>query len=85
MQDVVDTFTGRVAVVQAADVTLDELETLPLLGGHGLLHLVQVVPVAGGEVVQADHRLAQPQQLIQKVAADETGDTGYQPFFRIFL
>jgi hypothetical protein len=47
------------------------------------LDLMQVVPMTGGEVVQPDHVLVVFEQLLQQVAADETGDAGDQPGFRL--
>ena len=45
------------AVVQIADVAFDELEACPLVGRDAALDLLQVVAMAGNEVVQADDPL----------------------------
>src|SRR5450830_1279777 len=51
VQDIVDARAGFLAIVQVANVALDELETGPLLGGDQGLHFIQVALVAGGKVV----------------------------------
>jgi hypothetical protein len=82
VQDVVHPGAGRIAVVQLADVAFDELEARPLFRRHRFLDLLQVVAMAGGEVVQAHHLLIQLEQGLQQVAADEAGHAGDQPGFR---
>lgn len=86
VEDVVD---GKVlgkhqrlaAVVQVADIALDEVEVLPLFGVDQALHLIQVVLVAGGEVIQPHHPLVELQQGFQQVGADKAGHPGDQPGF----
>ena len=73
------------AVVQVADIALDEVEVLPLLRSNQALHLIQAVLVAGGEVVQPHHPLVELQHGFQQVGADEAGHPGDQPGFRIDL
>jgi hypothetical protein len=51
----------------------------PCLDANQFLHFVQVAPVTGREVVQPDHRLADPQQRFDQVRADEAGTAGHQP------
>ena len=79
MQDVVHTFASLAAVVEVADVALDELEACPLFRADQLLDFVEVVLVAGGEVVEADHPLVELEQSFQQVGADEASYTGNQP------
>src|SRR6266851_6996763 len=64
------------ALIERADIALDEIKILPLARAYGLLH---VAPVPGREIVQADHRLIQLQQGFQEMRADEPGRTGDQP------
>lgn len=71
------------AGVQVADIAFDKAEALPGVFAYVVPHLIQVVPVAGGEIVQADHGLAQAQQGFQQVGADKAGHAGYQPGFRV--
>jgi hypothetical protein len=59
------------------------MESLPLFRAHRLAHLIQVVLVAGGQVVQPYDDLIQPEEFFEEVAADESGNAGYQPFFRL--
>ena len=62
-----------------ANVALDEFEASPLCGRQCGLHRLQVVPVAGGEVVQAHHGLIEREQRLDEMAADEAGCTGDEP------
>src|SRR5437016_13302749 len=45
-------------------------------------HLLQIAGMAGRVVVEADDRLVELQQRLEKVGADEAGDTGDQPAAR---
>ena len=93
VEDVVGTSNGFFAVFQVADVAFDEGEVGPLVGGDFALDFVQVVLVAGGEVVQADDGLIQLQEGFQQVGADEAcyaGDepgfgAGFEGFFNLFV
>src|SRR5690606_32394493 len=67
VQDVVHAFTSLAAVVEVANVALDELEACPLVWADQLLDFVEVVLVAGGEVVEADYMLAELEQGFQQV------------------
>ena len=42
-------------------------------------HLVEVAPVPGREVVEADHVLAEPQQRLEQMRADEAGAARDEP------
>jgi hypothetical protein len=44
--------------------------------------VVEVAPVAVGEVVEADHGLAEVEQTLEERRADEPGDPGHQPAAR---
>ncbi len=70
---------GLLAVFQISDVALNELEVGPLRWRDQALHFVQVVLVAGGEVVQAHHTLVELEQGFQQVAANKTRHTCDQP------
>ena len=59
MKDVVCALYGFAAVVQLTDVAFYESEAGPLLFGDQGLDFVQVLLVAGGEVVQAYYCLVQ--------------------------
>lgn len=73
----------QAAGVQVTDIAFDKAESLPGVLAYVFPHLIQVVLVAGGEVVQADHGLAQAQQGFQKVGADKAGHAGDQPGFGV--
>src|SRR5690606_13921064 len=68
-----------------ADIALDETESGPGIRAHIRGHLIQIVLMAGGEVVQPDHLLARRQQRLQEVGANETGTPGHQPATRLRL
>ena len=55
----------------------------PGVAPDGRLDLVEVVLVAGGEVVEADDALAQLEQSLEQVRADEAGHAGDQPGTRL--
>jgi hypothetical protein len=76
MQHIVDTDARRPAVVKVADISLDEAKARPLFRGYQTLHLIQIVLMAGSEVVQANDVLIQLQQGFKQVAANKTGDPG---------
>jgi len=81
VEDVVCTGDGFFAVFQVADVAFDKGEVGPLVGADFALYFVQVVLVAGGEVVQADDGLVQLQEGFQQVGADEACYAGDEPGF----
>ena len=54
LKEDVDHLSRLVADLQVSDIALDKIERLPLLWRYQRLHLIQVVPVTGGEVIQAD-------------------------------
>ncbi len=82
VKDAVRARANLPACFQVADVAFDEREIFPLVRLDRLLDFVQVAPVAGGEVVEADDRLVERQELFQEVGAYEAGDSGYEPGFR---
>ena len=79
MQNVIHVLHGLLAGGRIADIALDEREVPPLFGAHRFLDFVQVVLMAGCEVVQTDDRLVQLQQGFQQIGADEAGAAGDQP------
>ena len=46
-------------------------------------HLVEIAPVAGGEIVEADDRLVELEQRLDQVRADEAGAAGHEPAQRL--
>src|SRR5260221_461768 len=79
MQDDVRAPAGAAALIERADIALDEVETFPAARLYARLYLGQVVPVAGREIVQAGHVLIQLQEGLHEMRADEPGGTGDQP------
>jgi len=45
------------------------------------LDLLQVLLLAGREIIQPDNRLVQPEQGLEQVRANEARDPGHQPGF----
>jgi len=72
---------GLFAVLQVADIAFDEGKAGPLACGQFALNFVQVVLVAGGEVVQADDGLVEAKQGFEQVGADEARHSGDKPGF----
>ncbi|MCY1526865.1 hypothetical protein D9M68_619090 [compost metagenome] len=79
MQHEVGALHGAAAGFQVADIAFNEGKARPFLGRDRTADFVQVALVAGGEIVQAGDGLAQFQQGLQQVRADEAGAAGHQP------
>jgi len=79
VQNVARAGAGRSAVVELADVALDQAKARPGLRPDAPAHLVQIAPVAGGEIVQSDDVLAERKQGFDQMRADETGCARHQP------
>nr|GEU28556.1 hypothetical protein [Tanacetum cinerariifolium] len=82
VQDEVGAGAGAAANHGVADIAFDQLEIAPDGGADRRPHLLQVVPVAGQEIVEPHHALPQFQQRLQQVGADEAGRAGDQPACR---
>ena len=85
MEDGVDVLDCLAAVVDVADVAHLELE-----GGVGAVGVLleegdDVLPFAGGEVVEAADGVALLEEVGAEVGADEAGSAGYEDFFHISL
>lgn len=76
VEHVVHPFNRSYASLWIGDVAFQESEALPLFRCDQALHFVQVVAVAGGEVVQADDGLVQLEQGFKEIGADEAGYAG---------
>ena len=70
---------GNERLVFLADVAGNEIQSRPGCLAHLGAYLVEVAAVSGGEVVQTGDSLAQSQQGLEQVAADETGRAGDEP------
>jgi len=82
MEHQVHPCAGAPAVRELPDVALDEGEVAPRPRAGRLPHLLQIAGIAGRVVVEADDRLVELQQRLEKVGADEAGDTRDQPATR---
>ena len=67
MQHVVDPVAGVPAGVDRSNVGFEEAEEAPSRLADDRPHLVEIAPVAGGEVVEADNRLVERQQRLDQV------------------
>ena len=79
MQDEIHARARLAAGGQVANIPFQESKPRPLRRAHQRLDLLQVLLLAGREIVQADHPLVQLQQSLQQVRADEPRDTRHQP------
>jgi len=59
--------------------SLDEAVAPPLFGGHGRRNLIEVAPVARGEIVQSDDPLIEVQQCLHQMRTDESRAAGHEP------
>ncbi len=73
------------ACFQVADVAFEEREIFPPVRLDRLSDFVQVAPVAGGEIVEADDLPVQRQELFQKVGAYEACDRDAGSFVSLFV
>src|SRR5882762_4081154 len=79
MQDEVRRAAYPAARIERADIALNEAKVAPLTFGDGVLHLCQVAWTSSGEIVQAGHLLVQPEQRLQEIGTDKSGDTRNEP------
>ena len=66
MQDDIDSAAGFAANVGVHDAAFDEAMALPGLGAHRMLDLTEVFPIAGGEVIQADHLMPEDHRKLRR-------------------
>ena len=83
MEHVVDPGTGAGAIGGLANIAFDEIKFHPGLIRDRFFHLLQVVAVPGGEIVEPGHTLAELEQGLDQVRADEAGSTGNQPMMAV--
>ena len=67
MQHMLHALAGLAAGGQIADIPFNEGEASPCLFAHDVPHHVEIFLVAGQEVVEADHGLAEGKQTFQQV------------------
>src|SRR5271170_5303063 len=83
MQYDVHCATGTETGVGIDNVGFHELVPRPQTVADGPAHLIEVVAVAGLEVVDADDILSEAQQGLDQMRTDEPGASGHQPAQRL--
>jgi len=81
VQHDVDVLAGLARDRRIAQVALDEAKLQPLVGVDRE-NVLEVALVAGQEVIDADHALAEVEQAFEQGRADEPGDSRHQPAAR---
>jgi hypothetical protein len=84
MQYVIDSRARPAAVFRIADVSLDEFEFAPLLRTDRPFNILEVMSIAGYEIIHPHHRLIELEQRFEKIGADKSGNPRDQPFFGRF-
>jgi hypothetical protein len=77
MQNIVHILAGPMAGRTIPDVAVDEGKILPLICGNQGADFIQIVLIAGGEIVQADYLVIFFEQGFQEIGADEAGNACY--------
>ena len=83
MQNDVNSPAGPTARVGIDYVGFQEFVPPPRPIADSPVHFVQVMPVAGLEVVDANHVLSEAQQDFDQMRTDEPGASGHQPAQRL--
>jgi hypothetical protein len=81
MEHIVGAFAGSAACLEVPDVTFDHSEVRNAVEWIPE-HFVQVRAMPSREVVDADNRLTEGEQLLKEIGADETGDACHDPYLR---
>ena len=79
MQREIDALGRAPACVGLADVAFDETKARPLRRTDERADFVEVAPMPGGEIVEADDALIELEKRLKQVRADEAGDAGDEP------
>ncbi len=61
------------------DVAFQEAVPIPCIFADRGTNFVQIAPISGRKVVEADYMLAEAQQRFDKMGTNESGAAGYQP------
>jgi len=67
---------GAAAILKSADVAFHKVEVGPLRRAAKGLDLIEVMRVAGGEVIETNDPLVEFEQRVGQITADEVGDAG---------
>jgi hypothetical protein len=81
MQYVIHIDTHCLAGVKGTYIGFNKSKPAPLLRTDEGLHLVEVHSLAGHEVVYPYNPLIEPEEFLQQVRADKSGDPRDQPGF----
>src|SRR5438876_1167979 len=81
MEDELGACTGRAACPEVANISFDHVKASCALEWPSE-NVVEICPIAGREIIDADHCLAKRQQLLKQVGADEASNAGNDPGFR---
>src|SRR4051812_25264069 len=79
MQNVIHACTRLLARREVTNICFNGREISPQFRSNKAPNVVPVGPVSGGEIIQSDNALAQPQQGLDKVRPDESRGTRDQP------
>src|SRR5690606_33159933 len=79
VQNEVHPLAGAPTPLEVQDIGGLELEACPRLLSHLGADVLQVAAVAGRKVVDAAHRLTEPEQMLHQVAPDEARRAGDEP------
>ena len=67
------------AVVHFTNIAAHKTKIFPLRRRNQALHLIQIVLVSSGKIVQTNDALIQCEQGFEQIAADESGHPGDKP------
>ena len=85
VEHVVGISHGAPASVDISDVAFEHAKALQGRRADRRFEIGEIVLMAGREIVESDHDLAETQQRLHEIGADEAGGTGYKPAFRALL
>ena len=83
MQYVVDPGACPAARFPVQDVALDPFEPASPRA-NPLFYILDISRIPGEKIIQPNDRLTEFEKRFEKIGANKTGNTGYQPFPRIF-
>ncbi len=79
MENIVDSFTSPMTVIEFANIPMNKPETAPPLLAYETPNFIKITQVAGSKIIQAYHVLIERKQRLQEITAYEPGNTSNQP------
>ena len=79
MQDVVGIGDRSTASIKAPDIALEHAKSLPESWANLSVNIDEVMLVAGCEIVEANHDLAEVEQRLDQIGTDKACSSSYQP------